>query len=162
MTKSLLLHSLIAGVVISVLLGLLAPRFAKAETNEVNIAWNSESLTKIDRLTKCGIDKASYGVSWTKKISLTAYSSRVEETDDTPFIAASGKHVFDGMIAINGLKFGTKVKIPQLYGDKIFVVEDRMNTKYGNLNRGDIWMAKTQDAIQFGLKRNVTLEILEG
>ncbi len=85
-----------------------------------------------------------------KKVTLTAYSSTVDQTDDTPFIAASGKHVYDGMIAANFLPFGTKVMIPELFGDKVFTVHDRMNRRY--TERVDIWFAETQDALNFGIR----------
>ena len=42
----------------------------------------------------------------TTRVWLTAYSSSVDETDDTPFITASGKHVRDGIVATNFLPFG--------------------------------------------------------
>jgi len=83
-------------------------------------------------------------------VTLTAYSSTPDQTDDTPFIAASGKHVYDGMIAANFLPFGTKVKIPELFGDKIFTVDDRMNRRFQN--RVDIWFPDRKSAIQFGIK----------
>jgi len=83
---------------------------------------------------------------------ITAYTSTPDQTDDSPFIAATGKRVYDGMIAANGLPFGTQIKIPSLYGDKIFTVDDRMNARYG-LGRMDIWMdAPRAKAMQFGLK----------
>lgn len=89
---------------------------------------------------------------------ITAYTSTPGQTDDSPFIAASGKRVHDGMIAANGLPFGTQIKIPALYGDKIFVVEDRMNSRYG-LGRMDIWLDTTRaEAMKFGVKR-VQVEI---
>src|SRR3989344_9671532 len=37
----------------------------------------------------------------TFRVSATAYSSNRAQTDSTPFISASGVHVFDGMIAAN-------------------------------------------------------------
>lgn len=84
---------------------------------------------------------------------ITAYTSTPDQTDDSPFIAASGKRVYDGMIAANGLPFGTKIKIPSLYGDKIFEVQDRMNRRYG-LGRMDIWLDTTRaEAMKFGVKR---------
>ncbi|OGH92021.1 MAG: hypothetical protein A2534_01460 [Candidatus Magasanikbacteria bacterium RIFOXYD2_FULL_39_9] len=84
---------------------------------------------------------------------ITAYTSTPGQTDDTPFIAASGKRVHDGMIAANGLPFGTQIVIPELYGDKVFVVEDRMNRRYG-LGRMDIWLDTTRaEAMKFGVKR---------
>ena len=89
---------------------------------------------------------------------ITAYSSTVDQCDDDPFIAASGKHVYDGMIAPNFLPFGTKIKIPSLYGDKIFTVDDRMNARYG-YGRIDIWMdAPRSEVNAFGVKR-VEVEI---
>ena len=57
----------------------------------------------------------------------------------------------DGIIAANFLKIGTQVKIPALYGDKVFVVEDRMAKK--NSHKVDIWMPSKTDALQFGVKK---------
>ena len=83
---------------------------------------------------------------------ITAYTSTPDQTDDSPFISANGAHVYDGMIAANWLPFGTKIKIPAIYGDKVFTVEDRMNERYG-FGRMDIWMdAPRQVAIKFGVK----------
>ncbi len=92
------------------------------------------------------------------EVDLTAYSSTEDQTDDTPFIAASGKHVYDGMVAANFLPFGTKIKIPSLYGDRIFTVDDRMNRRYQE--RVDIWFADRASAINFGIKK-ATIEIVE-
>ena len=91
------------------------------------------------------------------KIDVTGYSSTPDQTDDTPFIMANGKHVRDGAVATNFLPFGTRVKIPALFGDKIFVVEDRMNSRY--YHRMDVWFPTRAEAIKFG-KRSVEIEIL--
>lgn len=92
------------------------------------------------------------------KAVLTAYSSTVDQCDDDPFIAASGKRVYDGMVAANWLPLGTKIKIPALYGDKIFTVDDRMNARYG-YGRMDIWMdAPRWKVNEFGVKR-VEIEV---
>ena len=89
------------------------------------------------------------------RVLATAYSSTVDQCDSTPFITANGTHVHDGTIAANFLKFGTKVKFPALYGDKIFTVEDRMksNTKV------DLWFPTRQEAKSFGARR-IEMEIL--
>ncbi len=89
--------------------------------------------------------------SFTKVVDMTAYSSTPDQTDDTPFITASNTHVRDGIVATNALKFGTKIKIPAIFGDKIFVVEDRMNRRY--TDRVDIWFKTREEARQFGLRR---------
>ncbi len=91
------------------------------------------------------------GAQTTKTVWVTAYSSTPEETDDTPFITASMTEVRDGIIAANFLPFGTKVLIPELFGDKIFVVEDRMHQRKKNFV--DIWMDSKQDALNFGIAR---------
>ncbi|MFA6486154.1 MAG: hypothetical protein WCT40_02200 [Candidatus Magasanikbacteria bacterium] len=87
------------------------------------------------------------------KAVLTAYSSTVDQCDDDPFIAAWGDRVYDGMIAANWLPRGTKVKIPSLFGDKIFTVADRMNARYG-YGRIDIWMSGPRAEVnKFGVQR---------
>lgn len=87
----------------------------------------------------------------TVQVVVTAYSSTVFETDDDPFITASGSYVRDGIVANNLLPFGTKVRLPELYGDKIFVVEDRMNSRKGRYHF-DIWFPSHQEAKNFGAK----------
>jgi len=91
-----------------------------------------------------------------KKALMTAYSSTVDQCDDSPFITANGTYVRDGIIAANSLPFGTKIKFPELYGDKVFTVEDRMHERFSD--RFDIWMETREEAVQFGAKY-VTIEI---
>jgi len=92
-------------------------------------------------------------------VVITAYSSTIQETDDTPYITAAGTTVRDGIIANNYFPLGTKIRIPELYGDKIFVVEDRMNWQKSNYHF-DIWFSSYSDALNFGAKRTY-IEILE-
>ena len=91
-------------------------------------------------------------------VPVTGYSSTPDQTDSTPFISASGTYVHDGVIACNFLRFGTKVRFPQLYGEKIFLVEDRMAAK--NSHKMDIWFISRDQAKQFGIKI-AKVEILE-
>lgn len=87
------------------------------------------------------------------KAVITAYTSTPGQCDDDPFIAAWGDRVYDGMIASNWLPRGSKIKIPSLFGDKIFTVADRMNPRYG-YGRLDIWLNTTRaEALKFGVKR---------
>lgn len=94
----------------------------------------------------------------TYRITVTAYSSTPDQTDSTPFETANGTHVRDGIVAANFLPFHTRVRFPDLFGDKVFTVEDRMNARFPT--RADIWMAKRSAAWDFGLQRNVTMEVL--
>lgn len=93
------------------------------------------------------------------KMIVTGYSSSPSETDDDPHITAAGTPVKPGIVANNLLSFGTKLKIPELYGDKVFVVEDRMNRKKGYYHI-DIWFPSRQEALKFGTDI-VWVEILE-
>jgi len=95
----------------------------------------------------------------TMRMDATAYTSRPQETDASPFITADGSVVRDGIIATNVLPFGTKVRIPSVYGDKIFEVRDRMNSRY--TYRIDVWMDDVSEMRQFGIKRNIEVEIVE-
>ena len=92
------------------------------------------------------------GIPATRKIPVlaTAYSSTPEQTDDTPFTTASGTTVGEGTLAANFLPFGTKVTLPELYGNKVFTVEDRMHPRKGY--QVDIWFPYTEEAIHFGAK----------
>jgi 3D (Asp-Asp-Asp) domain-containing protein len=92
-------------------------------------------------------------------VLITAYSSTVSQTDDTPFTTASNKQVVDGIVANNLLPFGTKIKFPELYGDKVFVVEDRMHKRKSD-NQFDIWFNSYEDAVQFGVQETY-VEVLE-
>jgi 3D (Asp-Asp-Asp) domain-containing protein len=130
--------------------------FAKTNNQE---SQNFESLTIATGNSLLPI--INYGDTNTQKmdVKITAYSSTVWQTDDTPFITASNKHVEDGIVANNLLPFGTKIKFPELYGDKVFVVEDRMHRRKSD-NHFDIWFSSYDDAVQFGVQRTY-VEILE-
>lgn len=91
-------------------------------------------------------------------LTVTAYSSSVDETDSTPFVTASGTKTRDGVIASNLFPFGTQVKIPDIFGDRVFVVEDRMHSRFAD--RIDVWMPSKSEAVRFG-KRETHIEIVE-
>lgn len=85
------------------------------------------------------------------RATVTGYSSTPEETDSTPFITASGTDVHEGVAAANWLPLGTKIRIPDLFGDTVFTVEDRMHERFGD--RVDIWFSSTEEAIEFGARK---------
>jgi 3D (Asp-Asp-Asp) domain-containing protein len=94
----------------------------------------------------------------TKTVWVTAYTSDPDETSDHPLITASGGMVGDGIVAANFLPFGTRIRIPALFGDKVFVVEDRTSPKFGG--RVDIWMPTYSKALNFGIQ-NAKIVILD-
>ncbi len=98
----------------------------------------------------------------------TSYSSEAAQTDATPCIPAMWKFNLcdyfertgiEDTIAANFLPLGTEVRFPDLYGDKIFVVRDRMNSKYNGKSRIDFWKSTKASAIKFGAQR-ITMEVL--
>ncbi|GEM_PF-816298 len=90
-------------------------------------------------------------------VMASAYSSTPDQTDNTPFTTAWGTQVRDGIIAANFLPFGTLIKMPELYGDKTFVVEDRMNRRYAY--KIDVWFSERGQAMEFGNKK-VKIEVV--
>ena len=139
--------------------------------NNLLVASSRENNPSFDESLKAAFEKnaveepkTSFRVIRTHVVQASGYSSTPDQTDSTPFITASGEHVRDGIIAaniyVNGrrIPFGTLVRIPHIYGDKIFVVEDRMNIRYQN--NIDIWFPERQLAKEFGRKK-VTIEIVE-
>ena len=84
------------------------------------------------------------------KVFVSGYSSTADQTDSTPLITAAGTTVREGIVATNILPFGTKIKLPELYGDEILIVEDRMNKKKGY--HIDIWFSSREEALEFGVK----------
>jgi 3D (Asp-Asp-Asp) domain-containing protein len=101
----------------------------------------------------------------TVQARVTAYNSDPNQTDNTPCITASGLNVCErakngreDIVATNikNLPFGTRIRIPELYGDKLFIVADRMNPRYAK--SVDIWMSDYDQAMDFG-KQWATVEI---
>lgn len=102
-----------------------------------------------------GIQRATHRMY---TVEVSGYTSEVAQTDDSPFITAQGTHVRDGVVASNMFPFGTLIKIPSLYGNKIFVVEDRMNRRFQR--NVDIWFAEKADALKLG-RRLVKIEVIQ-
>jgi 3D (Asp-Asp-Asp) domain-containing protein len=157
-TSNHLLYLLIAVVIFSLATICLGINSESVEMNNNNIKSSTSifnySFQKEEELLPAK-DKilAKEGKEKTQKIKviITAYSSEIGQTDDTPLITANGTTVKDGIVANNMLPFGTRIKIPELYGNKEFVVADRMHPRKGNY-KVDIWFDSMQEAIDFGVK----------
>lgn len=88
---------------------------------------------------------------------VTAYTSSPEETDDTPFITASGSFVDETTLACPAfLPFGTKVEIE----GKMFVCKDRMNQRYRYDHYYDMWVQTKEEARDWG-RQTVAIRIYE-
>lgn len=102
----------------------------------------------------------------TIRVTATAYSSTPWQTDDTPCITSTGYNVCnktENIIAVSrdlvrSLGYHRQVMLPSLYGSEIFLIEDTMNARF--VNRIDVHHGSTEDARDFGLKRNVELQVI--
>ena len=161
-TKNLL------GLTLIILVGLLGlypfylPNSEKARAHGIfNLIQKQISdLPIVEQTTLLPLATISH-CSPTKKMQVvaTAYSASPDETDDTPFVTASGSVVREGIVANNLLPFGTKVRFPKLYPNKIFEVEDRMHWRISG-NNVDIFFFTKQEALNFGA-RYTEMEVLE-
>ena len=160
MIKTLFAKSIFIGFTVGVILyGIWVPQSINADLNSSGSTLNSVKLIKNGHLTVCKLNKSSYEVIRKLSVILTAYSSSLDETWGDGLITASGKHVADGIVATNyNLPFGTKIRIPSLYGNKVFVIEDRMHPRKKGIV--DIWMPTKKDAKEFGVKF-ADIEIIE-
>lgn len=78
---------------------------------------------------------------------ITAYTSSVDETDEDPFITASGSTVRQGTLACpSKYQFGTIVEI----NGNHYTCEDRMNKRYRQTERFDMWVESKQIAYAWG------------
>ena len=88
-------------------------------------------------------------------VPTTAYCSTPEQTDDSPWITATGDSVFWGGVAVSKslgkiLPIGTIINIE---GYKTpFVVFDATSDRWLG-HRLDIWFPDLRDAIEFGLRK---------
>ena len=140
------------------------PAIADAAVEDANF---TEILTAINE-TAYGPDsilpqnKDTTIITGTSYHTITAYNSDPAQTDDTPCITANGfnvcEHGIEDTVAANFLRFGTKIRMPDLYGNKVFIVRDRMNKRYPS--RMDIWMLEKSDAKSFGVQR-VLIEVIK-
>ena len=139
-----------------------APILASEISDNTNISEEileeSEDIVIINNLPENDIwetEKTGY-------YTITAYSSETSQCDSSPCITANGfnlcEHGIEDSVAANFLAFGTKIRIPDLFGEKVFIVRDRMNPRHQN--RLDIWMQDKQKAKEFGVKI-AKIEILE-
>ncbi len=128
-----------------------APEIAESVlVEEVNALLNESPVTVAQSDVNADVERVV-------TTTVTAYSSEVAQTDDTPYITASGTHVRQGVVAANWLPIGTRVRIPDFFGDQVFVVEDRMHPRH--TNRLDVWFPTKAEAVQFGA-RKAQIEIL--
>jgi 3D (Asp-Asp-Asp) domain-containing protein len=138
-------------------------RIVLISMNGVTKMDNSQNNAEISQnKPSVGTAVKAYNIKKTYKVPISAYSSTVDQTDASPCITANGFNVCENneenVIAANFLPFGTKVQIPDHFGDRIFIVQDRMNARY--TLKVDIWMKSRDAALQWGV-RTATIVVVE-
>ncbi len=111
---------------------------------------------------KEGVDPAWGKIKEPRLLDVSAYTSRVQETDATPCIPADGSNICDRfkkgekMVAYNCAKLGSKLKI----GDTVYTVVDRLNQRYTASCRIDIYMGMDlKGALKHGVKKLMVTEL---
>ncbi len=137
------------------LFGPLLPNVSAQGGNSTNSQPNWAGFNSVELLSKnspATLYYSSYGnpKSEMMEVLITAYSSTPDQTDDTPYLTASGSYVRTGVVAANFLPFGTKIRMPEIFGSQVFVVEDRLSKEYND--RIDVWFNSKKEAIHFGQK----------
>lgn len=160
--------AIIALVLGLLLVGSVGPRIVRSQVYE----GGSNKNRKINSRSS---QKSTFPKSETReeirtyRVVATAYSSEVAQTDSTPCIPSKSsfnlcdyykKYGVADTIAANFLPLGAKVRFPELYGDKVFTVRDRMNKRYNGTTRVDFWKAETKKAENFGVK-GLEMEVIE-
>ena len=153
-------------IVLSLFLATMTPQAVRADVEDVLFPVTS-ALQKLSEETLLGQTQPASGfpvandrvpVKIVRAVA-TAYNSDVRQTDSTPCITANGFDLcafyqekgYGNTIAANFLPMGAQVRFPELFGDKVFIVRDRMNARYG-YGRVDVWMPEHAEAKTFGAK----------
>ena len=98
-------------------------------------------------------DIPNYTIVEERWVRVTAYNSRRDQTDNSPWRTYNNHLVHDGIVAYNdeSLPDGTLLMFPDVFGKKTFVIDDRMNSIYGLANM-DIWTFHFRRAVAWGQK----------
>ena len=143
-------------------------KIAVSQQKQLEAVYKELLLAKYDADRKPAIIKASFSPKTGKptrayrkrlRVTATAYTSHVGQTDSTPNIAAWGDRLRPGMKAIavsrdllkvHGLKHGQKVRIKGLDGE--YAVLDKMNKRWRK--KIDIYMGMNKrKAFQWGRRK---------
>jgi 3D (Asp-Asp-Asp) domain-containing protein len=127
-------------------------------TSTVQEAVALESPCFPDRFPEPAALTGSYEDYAMVSVTITGYSSTVEQTDDTPEITATNTNVREGVIALSQdllteftpgapFSFHDRVEIPGLGR---FFIEDTMHERW--MRRADVWFPSREEALQWGLR----------
>ena len=122
------------------------------QAQDLQTEANKKSFSRGEAGAGSGNDGGQYA-------TVTAYTSRVQETDSSPYITASGvnlKKRFDCIVAHNSLPFGTRVAIDDI---GVCEVQDRGASRNGG-NWFDVYFGNDlKRALEFG-KRELVFRVI--
>lgn len=124
---------------------LIGEEYIRAPENSIVFLSDEEREEKLNDLHA---EKLQESPVATVFITTSAYNSIPGQTDASPYHTAIGSMTRDGVIASNYFPIGTKIRIPDYFGDQVFRVEDAMNPRY--YKTMDIWMEDIEDAKDWG------------
>ena len=120
---------------------------------------SNQNVSLFKCLETINMIKTDLSVRDVLRVTVTAYSPRKQETDDTPLTTAFMKKVRVDTVAVSRNIMNKHGWAP---GDKIYVegvgirtIGDLMNIRYDN--RIDIFYWDTEEALSFGKKENVVV-----
>ena len=126
-------------------------------------------IANIEQSIDIKISKIQKSISDQKRIkiikaTITAYSPHIEQTDDSPYTTAFLKKVDPKYVACSrtilyDLKWPVGSKI-YIEGVGIRIIGDLMNKRFKD-NRFDLFMWKKEDAIKYGIKKNINVILLD-
>lgn len=161
MMKALLATAIVAlGVVVYVQHERLSDMQQRLDAHELDMVRMEASLedgqTAMSLLYRFSLANHQniLGLKRKQNVTVTAYSPRNEETDDSPYRTATNNLVRSGIVAVSrdlfdaGWVFGKQVYIKN-YG--VFTIDDLMHQR--KTNQIDIFMHDTESALRFGRKQ---------
>lgn len=150
-----MLNKLLPGVIAFLL-------FAIIMQHQGNVKLKTVITTKDQQLIEQTLKINDLEAARHKKLTVTAYSPRIVETDSTPYETAFMTRVKNWSVAVSwdmieeGWTPGKKVYIK---GFGMFVINDLMADKWHS--RIDVFFFDTDHARKFGIKRNVPVVLKE-
>lgn len=136
-----------------------------------NLQLEAKYSYKLELATEMSEDnQAATGIM----VTMTAYSSTVDQTDDTPFITSTQQPVRLGIVAVSrdllagDLPYGTTLRVVETYGEPdscgawdinmILEVQDTMHRR--KKQQIDLWLPSREEALEWGYCQ-AQVEILE-
>ncbi len=130
------------------------------ENRDREVGKDSEEATHEETASTVTSHSDEGVISPSTIVEMSAYTSRPQETDNSPCISADNTNIceYDGcVVASNDYEFGTIIDVE---GFGFCEVKDRMNSRYTSTGNMDIYFGMDLDgALKFG-RKHVNIKIV--